>query len=261
MTLRGRVVDTAVALIVGAKIVGTCEGNLCMPFPGKETVTDARGEFQLPEGSYNTVARGQSARLLIRLRDGTEHEAAVVPRQRRHGYGSLAVAQGPRRPDNRPERCRAGRAGRGCRRCARQAARRGRGRCLDLVSRQRDPHRCSRLVPAQKARQRPTRSKIKSFRKPGYTPQLFLTQPTATQLGRRSGEQDLLRGHGDRPRRQAGSRGVLIRATPGRSKQMADDHRDLDRNADRLRRPLPHVRTGRCLRYSGSRSGRGQRPG
>ena len=62
VTLRGAS-STGGRPIIGAKIVGTCEGNLCMPFPGKETFTDARGEFHLPEGSYNTVARGQSAAL------------------------------------------------------------------------------------------------------------------------------------------------------------------------------------------------------
>jgi beta-lactamase regulating signal transducer with metallopeptidase domain len=79
VTVRGRVVDTAGSPVAGATIVGTCEGNVCVPFPGKETVTDARGEFRLPEGGYNTIAKGQRARLLIRLRGGAEHEASPVP--------------------------------------------------------------------------------------------------------------------------------------------------------------------------------------
>jgi beta-lactamase regulating signal transducer with metallopeptidase domain/protocatechuate 3,4-dioxygenase beta subunit len=79
VTVRGRVVDTAGAPVAGATIVGTCEGNVCVQFPGKETVTDARGEFRLPEGGYNTIAKGEPARLLVRLRDGAEHEVAVIP--------------------------------------------------------------------------------------------------------------------------------------------------------------------------------------
>jgi beta-lactamase regulating signal transducer with metallopeptidase domain/protocatechuate 3,4-dioxygenase beta subunit len=79
VTVRGRVVDAGNAPVAGAKIVGICEGNFCRPFPSNETVTDARGEFHLPEGGYNTVAKGKPARLLIRLRDGIEHEAATIP--------------------------------------------------------------------------------------------------------------------------------------------------------------------------------------
>ena len=52
--------------------------------------TDARGAFRLPSGWNNTVPIGQAARLLIRLRDGSEHEATAVPT----GDGSFT---GPRR--------------------------------------------------------------------------------------------------------------------------------------------------------------------
>ncbi len=79
VTVRGRVLDMAGTPVAGAQVVGTCVGNLCQPFPGKETITDNRGEFRLPEGGYNTVAKGKPARLLIRLRDGVEHEASPVP--------------------------------------------------------------------------------------------------------------------------------------------------------------------------------------
>ena len=78
-TLRGHILDAAGKPIVGAKVVGICENGLCRPFPGQETVTDARGEFRLPPGMYNTVAIGKPARLLIRLRDGAEHEAVATP--------------------------------------------------------------------------------------------------------------------------------------------------------------------------------------
>jgi protocatechuate 3,4-dioxygenase beta subunit len=52
---------------------------VCQPFEGSETVTDTRGEFRLPPGLNNTVAVGKAARLLVRLRGGPEHEAAAVP--------------------------------------------------------------------------------------------------------------------------------------------------------------------------------------
>jgi beta-lactamase regulating signal transducer with metallopeptidase domain/protocatechuate 3,4-dioxygenase beta subunit len=79
VTVRGRVLDATGKPIAGAKVVGTCEGGLCRPFGGADTITDARGEFRLLPGLNNTVAIGKPARLLIRLRDGTEHEAAAVP--------------------------------------------------------------------------------------------------------------------------------------------------------------------------------------
>jgi beta-lactamase regulating signal transducer with metallopeptidase domain len=79
VTLRGRVLDAAGSPVAGATVVGSCEANMCISFPGKGAVTDARGEFQLPEGGYNTVAKGAPARLLIRLTGGVEHEASSIP--------------------------------------------------------------------------------------------------------------------------------------------------------------------------------------
>ncbi|MDR3619077.1 MAG: carboxypeptidase regulatory-like domain-containing protein [Paludisphaera borealis] len=79
VTVRGQVVDAANAPVVGANVVGMCEGGLCRPFGGPETLTDAKGEFRLPEGLNNVVAIGKPARLLIRFKDGTEFEAAALP--------------------------------------------------------------------------------------------------------------------------------------------------------------------------------------
>jgi protocatechuate 3,4-dioxygenase beta subunit len=79
VTVRGKVVDATGSPIVGAKVVGNCEGGICRPFPGSEVLTDGRGEFRLPPGFNNTVAIGRAARLLIRLNDGVEHEAAATP--------------------------------------------------------------------------------------------------------------------------------------------------------------------------------------
>jgi protocatechuate 3,4-dioxygenase beta subunit len=79
VTVRGTVVDAAGAPVAGARVVGVCEGSRCVPFAGAEAVTDARGAFRLPAGWNNTIPAGQVARLLIRLRDGAEHEAAARP--------------------------------------------------------------------------------------------------------------------------------------------------------------------------------------
>jgi protocatechuate 3,4-dioxygenase beta subunit len=87
VTVRGRVLDATGSPIAGATVVGTCEGGVCRPFPGTETLTDAHGEFRLPPSLYNTVAIGKPARLLIRLRGGAEHELAAVPT----GDGSVTL--------------------------------------------------------------------------------------------------------------------------------------------------------------------------
>jgi beta-lactamase regulating signal transducer with metallopeptidase domain len=89
VTVRGRVLDTAGSPVAGATIVGICEGNTCRPWPGQARITDVRGEFQLPPGEFNTVARGTLARLLVRLRDGTEQEAATVPGD--YGFVTIKV--------------------------------------------------------------------------------------------------------------------------------------------------------------------------
>jgi hypothetical protein len=79
MPSRAATFDSNGKPIDGAKVVGICENGLCRPFPGQETITDARGEFRLPPGMYNTVAIGKTARLLIRLPGGAEHEATATP--------------------------------------------------------------------------------------------------------------------------------------------------------------------------------------
>jgi hypothetical protein len=87
ITVRGRVLDAAGSPIAGATVVGTCEGGRCLPFLGRRTVTDARGEFRLPPSPNNTVAIGKPARLLIRLGGGAEHEASAIPSE----DGAVAV--------------------------------------------------------------------------------------------------------------------------------------------------------------------------
>ena len=179
VTVRGRVLDAAGSPVVGAKVVGTCEGNVCTPLPGTDTVTNQNGEFLLPEGGFNSVAIGKAARLLIRLADGAEHEAAVVPT----ADGSVTVklpvvgdkGQGGRGPQN---------VGPG------ELA----GMVVDTQGKpiegvevdawtwypgnetRTDAHGWFRLKRLDKDR------KVEVvFRKPGYTPQRFMSQPTGAQ--------------------------------------------------------------------------------
>ncbi len=228
---------------------------MCRPFPGTETVTDARGEFRLPPSLYNTVAIGKPARLLIRLRGGAEHELAAVPTGGRIGHPQAARGrrddQGRRGPPRRGPR----RAGRGRRRHPGQADRRGRGRRLDLVSRPRGQDQRQGALPHPPAGQGPQGR--------GAGPQARI-HPAAlpdaahrrARLGDRPGEQDVLRRPGPRPRRQARRR----RPDPGQQRAEAGrrghDRRALDGGDDRPGGPLPDVRPGRRLRHPGPRPGR-----
>jgi beta-lactamase regulating signal transducer with metallopeptidase domain len=179
VTPRGRVLDMAGAPVVGATIVGTCVGNVCQPFPNKETVTDARGEFKLPEGGYNTVIKGQPARLLIRLIGGAEHEASPVPSDDGVVTVKLPVRNekptGIDGPQNVGPDELAG------------VVVDTRGKPLEGVevdawtwypgnetrTNNRGEFRLHRLDKDRKVEV--------VFRKPSYTPQLFITQPTGTQ--------------------------------------------------------------------------------
>ena len=96
--MKGRVLDAAGSPVEGVHVVGTCVGGVCRPFPGSEAVTDAQGEFRLPSGTYNIIPVGEIARLLIRLRDGTEHEVAAMPAADGSVSLKLACAQ-PKLPD------------------------------------------------------------------------------------------------------------------------------------------------------------------
>ncbi len=79
VTVRGRIVDSTGGPVARAQIVGTYRGAFCIPLGGPDTFTDAKGEFQLPPDPNNVVPIGSTARLQIRLADGSEHEAAVMP--------------------------------------------------------------------------------------------------------------------------------------------------------------------------------------
>jgi uncharacterized GH25 family protein len=77
-TVVAQVLDTNDMPVVGATVVGAFENGILRPFGGAGEVTDARGEFVLPPDVYKIAASGGRTRLLIRLRDGAEHEAAIT---------------------------------------------------------------------------------------------------------------------------------------------------------------------------------------
>ena len=82
LALRGRMVDAIGRPVAGATFIGVYEERVLRRFTGAETTTDARGEFrgefQLPPALIRTIAVGKRLRLIMRLRDGAEHEIAVV---------------------------------------------------------------------------------------------------------------------------------------------------------------------------------------
>ena len=78
-TVHGRVVNSAGDPVAKAKVVGVCQGGVCNPFGGSDTITDANGEFHLAPDPNNTVPIGSAARLQIRMADGSEHESVVMP--------------------------------------------------------------------------------------------------------------------------------------------------------------------------------------
>jgi len=78
VTVRGgRVLNATGTPVVGAMVVGISEGGICRPSGVGKTLTDAHGEFRLPPGLYNAIAVGKPARLLVRLRGGAEYEVDV----------------------------------------------------------------------------------------------------------------------------------------------------------------------------------------
>ena len=74
---RGRVIDSAGKAVIGATVVCVSENGRI--FGGVDAVTDSLGAFQLPPSPNNSIPIGKAARLRLRLRDGTEHEANAVP--------------------------------------------------------------------------------------------------------------------------------------------------------------------------------------
>ena len=150
----------------------------------------------------NTVAVGKPARLLIRLRDGAEHEAAAVPTTDGAVTLKLPVAgEAPRRVEGPRDVAPDELAGVVVDTDGKPIE----GAEVDAWTwypgheAKTDAKGLFRIGKLDKDR------KVEVVvRKPGYTPQLFLTQPTgAARLGDRPGEQDLLRGPGHGPRRQA----------------------------------------------------------
>jgi len=179
VTLKGRVLDAAGAAVQGVHVVGTCVGGVCQPFPGSDAVTDALGEFRLPSGGFNTIPIGQVARLLIRMGDGTEYESAALPAADGSVTVKLAVLQ------QKPPQVR------GPRDVAPQDLA---GIVVDAAG---DPIEGVEVDAWTWYPGNETRTDSRGwfrllnlgkdekveilFRKPGYTPRLFLAQPTGTK--------------------------------------------------------------------------------
>lgn len=171
--LNGRVLDAQGKPIAGAKIVGVCDQFRCMPLNQPSAVTNERGEFRLSQGPA-AVAVGQATHLQVRLPGGQEHQLALRPEA--DGAVTLKVptadlpdVQGPR--DVAPDEL----AG---------VVVDTEGRPIEGVdvdawdwfpgnetkTDAKGQFRVGKLEANRKVEVR--------FRKDGYTPQLFLTQPT-----------------------------------------------------------------------------------
>jgi beta-lactamase regulating signal transducer with metallopeptidase domain/protocatechuate 3,4-dioxygenase beta subunit len=177
VTVSGRLVDAVGSPIPGATIVGVCQGGLCTPFAGA-VLTDTAGAFQLPEQPNNIVALGEPAQLLIRLPDGAEHEATAMPVNDGSVLVTLATVQ------KKPE---------GVEGPVQVASDELAGIVVDRAGNpiqdvevdawtwysgnetKTDARGLFRLGNLGKDR----RIEV-MFRKPGYTPQLFVTQPTGS---------------------------------------------------------------------------------
>ena len=240
--------DATGAAVPGAHVVGTCIGGVCRPFPGREAVTDAEGQFRLPSGVYNTIPIGQIARLLIRLRDGSEHEAAALPA----ADGSVTIklrcaatedspaftARAMWRRRTWPESWLTRRASRS------RALRSTRGPGIP-ATRPAPTHAAGSgcWISAR------TRKIEIEFRKPGYTPRLFLAQPTGTKdwvivMGDKTYFEGKVTGPDGKPVVDA-----LIRANRG-PKRPQPGYMITDiwtETKSRNGRPLPAVRRSRCL--------------
>ena len=56
-------------------------------------MTDVRGEFRLPPGIFNTVPIGKPTRVLVRLRNGVDHESTVTAEA--DGLVTIELPSGP----------------------------------------------------------------------------------------------------------------------------------------------------------------------
>ena len=74
---RGTVTDVVGRPVSGASVVAV--GNGPRVVGEEDAVTDSQGAFRLTWSPNNSIPVGKTARLRIRLRDGTEHEATVIP--------------------------------------------------------------------------------------------------------------------------------------------------------------------------------------
>ena len=233
VTVRGRVVDSTGDPVANARVVGVCQGGLCKAFAGPEAVTDAQGSsgFRRPCTTRSRSARPPGSG--SGWRDGSEHEASRHPGPRRNRDGQAADPgreAGPRFK-GRPRSRRMSWPGSSSIRAGKPIE----GVEVDAWTwypgneTKTDARGSFRIRGLDKDR------KVEViFRKPGYTPQLFLTQPTGQPgwvvvLGNKTYFEGRVTDPEGKPGRRRPDPGQQ-RAEAGRRRH---DHRDLDRGDDR----------------------------
>ena len=100
--LRGRIVDATGVPLAGARLIGVCNQTYCSPLNQPSATADARGEFSLDtQADGQPIPLNQSVTFQVRLADGQEFDASVVPT----GSGAVTIklptlrSGGPKGPD------------------------------------------------------------------------------------------------------------------------------------------------------------------
>jgi protocatechuate 3,4-dioxygenase beta subunit len=78
----GQVVDGRGRPILGARIVGVCDQNRCMPLDQPAAVSDALGHFRLVDEAGGQFPVKQASTFQVRLHDGRQFDVPAVPDDR-----------------------------------------------------------------------------------------------------------------------------------------------------------------------------------
>ena len=109
LALHGRLVDAAGSPVVGAKLLGLYESRFLQQFVGATAATDAAGEFRaefvLPPAPNRSIAVGDRLRMIVRLRDGSQHEVSFLRTEDGGVSLALAVQVAPPPGVNGPRDC------------------------------------------------------------------------------------------------------------------------------------------------------------